>query len=56
MQLMRMMTLRMKFISLCDLEKIEKWNVLNGMVLLLKRRRINYAVFKWGLLILLPNF
>lgn len=33
-----------------------KWNVLNGMVLLLKRRRINYAVFKWGLLILLPNF
>lgn len=26
-----------------------KWNVLNGMVLLLKRRRINYAVFKWGL-------
>ncbi len=35
---MRMMKLRMKFISLCDLEKIEKWHVLNGMVRLLRVR------------------
>lgn len=37
-KLMRMMKLRMKFISLCDLEKIEKWHVLNGMVRLLRVR------------------
>ncbi len=53
---MRMMKLGMKFISLCDLEKIEKWHVLNGMVRLLRMRRINYVVFKWGLLRFLPNF
>lgn len=55
-KLMRMMKLRMKFISLCDLEKIEKWHVLNGMVRLLRVRWKNYAAFKWGLLVLPPNF
>lgn len=56
MPLAKMKVSWMNFISLCDLEKIEKCHALNGTVRLLLTRKKNYAAFVWVLMTLVPNF